>query len=123
VASGADVNAQGGGYGNVLQAAEGGYYGNALYAAASEGNEVVVRLLVASGVDVNARGGIYGGALYAAASKGNEVGTGTSCVSEASSEPGYEEVFSRNFGRNSVLVVVSILSWSQSGGSALALAS
>jgi ankyrin repeat protein len=60
--SGADVNAQGGKYGNALQA------------AASKGNEAVVRLLVDSEADVNvnAQGGEYANALQAAAFLGNE---------------------------------------------------
>jgi hypothetical protein len=85
----ADINAQGGYYGNALQAAaswgneavvrllvaseadvnaQSGYYGNALQAAASMGNEAVVRLLVDSGANVNAQGGQFGNALRAAAS-------------------------------------------------------
>ena len=57
---GADVNAQG------------GFYGNALYAASSRGHEQVVRLLVEKGADVNAQGGFYGNALQAASSTGHE---------------------------------------------------
>jgi hypothetical protein len=59
---GADVNAQG------------GYYGNALQAAAQRsGNEATVRLLLDRGADVNAQGGCYGNALQAAAERsGNE---------------------------------------------------
>jgi hypothetical protein len=53
---GADINAQGGRYGNALQA------------AASSGNEAVVRLLVDKGADVNAQVVEYGNALCAAAS-------------------------------------------------------
>ena len=84
---GADVNAQGGYYGNALQAAswkgheavvrflltqgadvnaQGGYYGNALQAASWKGHEAVVRLLLDQGADVNAQGGYYGNALQAA---------------------------------------------------------
>jgi ankyrin repeat protein len=48
VEKGADANAQG------------GYYGNALQAASSEGHEQVVRLLVEKGADVNAQDGEYG---------------------------------------------------------------
>jgi ankyrin repeat protein len=51
---GADVNAQG------------GYYGNALQAAANGGHESVVTLLLENGADVNAQGGYYGNALQAA---------------------------------------------------------
>jgi ankyrin repeat protein len=102
--SGADVNAQGGEYGNALQAAaysgneavvrllvasradvnaQGGRYGNALQAAASSGNEAVARLLVASGADVNAQGGKCGNALYAATSEGNEAVVGLLVASGA----------------------------------------
>jgi len=90
---GADVNAQGGEYGNALQAAasnghegivrllldegadvnaQGGFYGNALQVAAYEGHEGIVRLLLNEGADVNAQGGVYGNALQAAASRGHE---------------------------------------------------
>ncbi|CUS15252.1 unnamed protein product, partial [Tuber aestivum] len=89
----AGVNAQGGRYGNALQAAvfwgnesvvrlllehgaevnaEGGLYGNALQAAAIQGNESIARLLLERGAEVNAKGGRYGNALYAAAYQGNE---------------------------------------------------
>jgi ankyrin repeat protein len=57
---GADVNAQG------------GFYGNALQEAARNGNEAVVRLLIEKGADVNAQGGFYGNALQAAAANENE---------------------------------------------------
>ena len=84
---GADVNAQGGYYGNALQAAslegreavvalllekgadvnaQGGYYGNALQAALQNRHAAVVALLLEKGADVNARGGYYGNALQAA---------------------------------------------------------
>ena len=93
---GAEVNAQGGLYGNALQAAAsvegsetivrlllemgaevnalGGFYDNALQAAASvEGSETIVRLLLEMGAEVNAQGGKYGNALQAAVSvKGSE---------------------------------------------------
>ncbi|KAH7205287.1 hypothetical protein BKA60DRAFT_685024 [Fusarium oxysporum] len=89
---GADVNAQGGLYGNALQAASsqghrevvqllldyradvntrGGEYGNALHDASLEGNFEVVQLLLKYGADVNAQDGYYGNALQAASSKGN----------------------------------------------------
>jgi ankyrin repeat protein len=88
------VNAQGGYYGNALQAAsykghelvvkllldkgadinaQGGDYGNALKAAAAEGHEPVVKLLLEKGADVNAQGGRYGNALQAALYKGHEL--------------------------------------------------
>ena len=57
---GADVNAQG------------GTYGNALHAASSGGHEQIVRLLVEKGADVNAQGGEDGNALQAASSEGHE---------------------------------------------------
>ena len=81
---GADVNAQGGEYGNALQAAmwegceavvqlllekgadinaQGGKYGNALQAASWEGHEAVLQLLLEKGADVNAQDGQYGNAL------------------------------------------------------------
>ncbi|ORY67765.1 ankyrin repeat-containing domain protein [Pseudomassariella vexata] len=89
----ADVNAQGGEYGNALQAAsyrghekvvqilleknadvnaQGGPYGNALQAASSEGHEKVVQILLEKNADVNAQGGPYGNALQAASSEGHE---------------------------------------------------
>jgi ankyrin repeat protein len=93
VKKGADVNAQGGHYGNALYAAaiqgnkevvellvnkgadvnaQGGHYGNALYAAVIQGHKEVVELLVNKGADVNAQGGHYGNALQAAAIQGNK---------------------------------------------------
>ena len=87
-----DVNAQGGEYGNALQAAayhsnleaiqllldkgaevnaQGGEYGNALQAAAYDGNLEVVQLLLDKGAEVNAEGGHYGNALQAAAYEGS----------------------------------------------------
>ena len=91
---GADVNAQGGKYGNALQAASygghekvvelllgegadvnaqgGGEYGNALQAASVKGHEKVVELLLGAGADVNAREGYFGTALQAASSGGHE---------------------------------------------------
>ncbi|KAA6414847.1 MAG: hypothetical protein FRX48_01597 [Lasallia pustulata] len=89
---GANVNAQGGEYGNALQAAvlrggaetvqlllnkgadvnaQGGRYGNALQAAAWEGGAETVQLLLNEGADVNAQGGKYGNALQAAAWDGD----------------------------------------------------
>ncbi|KAG7149773.1 putative ankyrin repeat protein like [Verticillium longisporum] len=58
-ADGADVNAQGGEYGNALQA------------ASSEGHTNIVQLLRAKGADVNARGGQYDNVLQAASSGGH----------------------------------------------------
>ncbi|KAF5127193.1 Ankyrin repeat domain-containing protein 50 [Metarhizium anisopliae] len=92
IGRGADVNAQGGKYGNALQAAsyrghleivrllldkgtdvnaQCGYYGNALQAASVEGNPEIVRLLLDKGADVNAQGGECGNALHAASVGGN----------------------------------------------------
>ncbi|KAJ6527974.1 hypothetical protein DFH09DRAFT_1413900, partial [Mycena vulgaris] len=89
---GADVNAQGGRYGNALQAAssgghietvrellergadvnaQGGRYYNALQAASSGGHTETVRELLERGADVNAQGGRYGNALQAASSGGH----------------------------------------------------
>ncbi|KAG7149763.1 putative ankyrin repeat protein like [Verticillium longisporum] len=59
LAKGADVNAQGGEYGNALQA------------ASSEGHTNIVQLLRAKGADVNARGGQYDNVLQAASSGGH----------------------------------------------------
>ncbi|OAG39695.1 hypothetical protein AYO21_06163 [Fonsecaea monophora] len=89
----ADVNAQGGYYGNALQAAsehghekvvqillekgadvnvQGGYYGNVLQAASMHGHEKVVQILLEKGADVNVQGGDYGNALQAASIRGYE---------------------------------------------------
>ena len=57
---GTDVNAQG------------GYYGNALQAASSGGRQQIVKLLLKAGADVNAQGGVYGNALQAASSGGGQ---------------------------------------------------
>ncbi|KAH8598616.1 ankyrin repeat-containing domain protein [Bisporella sp. PMI_857] len=83
----ADVNAQGGRFGNALQAAslkgyqkivqmlldagvdvnaQNGEFGNALQAASLEGHRKIVQMLLAAGADVNAQGGYYGCALQAA---------------------------------------------------------
>ena len=83
----ADVNAQGGLYGNALQAAsyggheeitkqliqkgtdvhaQGGLYGNALQAASCP------KLLLEKGADVNVQGGHFGNALQAASCEGHE---------------------------------------------------
>ncbi|KAF7506301.1 hypothetical protein GJ744_011874 [Endocarpon pusillum] len=90
---GADINIQGGVYGNALKAAasqgneqlvkilldrgadiniQGGVYGNALQAAASQENEQIVKILLDHGADINIQGGVYGNALQAAASQGDE---------------------------------------------------
>jgi hypothetical protein len=90
---GGDVNAQGGYFGNALQAAsyswnervialllekganvnaQGGFYGNALQAASYSQNERVIALLLEKGANVNAQGGFYGNALQAASCTGNE---------------------------------------------------
>ena len=92
---GADINAQGGEYGNALQAAsfnnnekvvqllldkganinaQGGEYGNALQAASASYGECkeVVQLLLDNGADVNAQSEEYGNALQAALSYGRE---------------------------------------------------
>ncbi|KAG9196777.1 hypothetical protein G6514_004687, partial [Epicoccum nigrum] len=90
---GAEVNAQGGRYGNALQAAsqgghkqvvkmlldkganvnaQGGRYGNALQAASQGGHKQVVEMLLNKGAEVNAQGGLFGNALYAASRGGHE---------------------------------------------------
>jgi ankyrin repeat protein len=87
-----DINAQGGYWGNALQAAVGedniemvkllleegadvnaqcGYYGNALQIAAAFGRKEHVELLLERGAYVNAQGGYFGNALQAAADHGN----------------------------------------------------
>ncbi|KAI1586661.1 ankyrin repeat domain containing protein [Pyrenophora tritici-repentis] len=52
--------------------AQGGDYGNALQAASAGGNEQVVKMLLDKGADVNAQGGHYGNALQAASAGGYE---------------------------------------------------
>jgi ankyrin repeat protein len=90
---GADVNAQGGLFGNALQAAsakgheqivtmllnegaranaQGGYYGDALQAASLKGYERIVTVLLNEGANVNAQDGLYGNALQAASLEGHE---------------------------------------------------
>ncbi|KAF2628860.1 hypothetical protein BU25DRAFT_390834 [Macroventuria anomochaeta] len=90
---GAEVNAQGGSYGNALQAAsyrgheqvvkllldkdadvnaQGGYYGNALQAASAGGHEQIVKMLLDKDADINAQGGRYDSAMYAAAYGGHK---------------------------------------------------
>jgi len=89
---GADVNAQGGEYGNALQAAsygghakvvellldkgadvdaQGGEYGNALLAASYQGHAEVVGLLLDNEADVRAEDEAYGSALQAASNQGH----------------------------------------------------
>jgi len=92
-ARGAGVNAQGGPYGNALQAAslggyekivelllnqgadvnaQGGHYSSALQAASYGGHEKIVELLLNDGADANTQGGEYGNALQAASYGGYE---------------------------------------------------
>ncbi|KFY49012.1 hypothetical protein V495_00825 [Pseudogymnoascus sp. VKM F-4514 (FW-929)] len=92
IEEGADVNAQGGGYGNALQAAsargndkivevllnkgadvnaQGGHYGNALQAASARGRNKIVDVLLSKGANINAQGGVYGNALQAASNGGH----------------------------------------------------
>jgi hypothetical protein len=87
-----DANAQGGRYGNALQAAsqkghekvvqmllngganvnaQGGEFANALQAASYKGHGKVVQMLVDARANVNAQGGEYGNALQAASYKGH----------------------------------------------------
>ena len=91
----ANVNAQGGFYGNALQGAcalwggnkevvqllldkdanvnaQGGQYGNALQAALQGGHKEVVQLLLDNNANVNAQSGECGNALQAASWRGNE---------------------------------------------------
>ncbi|EAQ91377.1 hypothetical protein CHGG_03312 [Chaetomium globosum CBS 148.51] len=93
ISNGAEVNAQGGEYGNALQAAssrghqeivkllldkgadvnaQGGRYSNALYAASLKDHQEIVKLLLDKGADVNAQGGEYGNALQAASWEGHQ---------------------------------------------------
>ncbi|KAL4755652.1 ankyrin repeat-containing domain protein, partial [Aspergillus foveolatus] len=90
---GANSNAQGGDYGNALQAAahqghievvqlllgnganvniQGGKYGNGLQAASVTGHKEIVQLLLENRADVNAQGGVYGNALQAASYQGHK---------------------------------------------------
>jgi len=90
---GVNVNAQGGRYGNALQAASaeghyglvktllekgadinayGGCYYNALLAASTEGHYELVKMLLQKGADINAEGGVHGCALQAASAEGHD---------------------------------------------------
>ncbi|KAL6703449.1 hypothetical protein ACN47E_009623 [Coniothyrium glycines] len=90
---GADVNAQGGFYGNALQAAsvkghnavikllldrgadvnaEAGVHGSALQAASAMGHEAIVKMLLDRGANVNAEAGLYSSALQAASAIGHD---------------------------------------------------
>jgi hypothetical protein len=60
LSQGADVNAQG------------GWFGNALQATSFSGHEKMVELLLSKGADVSAQGGIFGNALQAALVSGHE---------------------------------------------------
>ncbi|EAQ89249.1 hypothetical protein CHGG_05868 [Chaetomium globosum CBS 148.51] len=60
ISKGADVNGQG------------GFYGNALQAASSRGEQEIAKLLLDKGANVNAHGGFYGNALQAASSEGHQ---------------------------------------------------
>jgi ankyrin repeat protein len=111
--AGADINAQGGEYGNALQAAsaggheqvvktllnagaevnaQGGGYSNALQAASYGGHEQVVKMLLNAGADVNAQGGEYGNALQAASWGGHEQGGEYGNALQAASYGGHEQV-------------------------------
>jgi ankyrin repeat protein len=89
---GAEVNKQGGRYGNALHAAslrghkhivqtlieagaevdaQNGDCDNALQAASSEGHELIVKMLLDNKANINAQGGKYGNALQAAAAAGH----------------------------------------------------
>lgn len=93
---GVNVHAQGGRFGDALQAAaigeeigvikllmekgvgvnvQGGKYGNTLQAAALTGKVDSIQLLIESGADMNALGGKYGTALGAAVAEGKEEAT------------------------------------------------
>jgi ankyrin repeat protein len=49
---------------------QGGHYGNALQAASLSGHEQVIKMLLDKDADVNAQGGHYGNALQAASYRG-----------------------------------------------------
>jgi ankyrin repeat domain-containing protein 50 len=52
--------------------AQGGHYGNALQAVSAGGREKVVQMLLDQGAEVNAQGGVYDNALRAASAGGHE---------------------------------------------------
>ncbi|OAG06012.1 ankyrin [Paraphaeosphaeria sporulosa] len=76
----ADINVQGGHYGNALQAASSRGHeaivklllDKGAEAASCRGHEAIVKLLLDKGAEVNAQGGRYGNALQAASSRGHE---------------------------------------------------
>ena len=93
IEGGANVNCQGGSFGNALQAAscpgseaivtmliesgadvnmQGGYHGSALQAASYQGSESIIKMLIESSADVNVQGEHYGSALQAASHQGSE---------------------------------------------------
>jgi hypothetical protein len=93
LSDGADTNAQGGHYGNALQAAckgghakvvstllknsadvntQGRHYGNALQNACRRGHDKVVSILLEKGANIDAQVGVYGNALQAACIGGYE---------------------------------------------------
>ena len=53
--------------------AQGGYYGNALQAASYGGHEAIAKLLIEKGADVNAQRGEYAYVLHATSYEGHEV--------------------------------------------------
>jgi ankyrin repeat protein len=58
--AGADINAQG------------GWYGNALHAASYRGHDQTVQRLLEKGADINVQGGAHGNALQAASSSSHD---------------------------------------------------
>lgn len=111
--NGAHVNAQGGDYGNALQAAsfrghvevvqilldkgahvnaQGGNYGNALQAASCIGRDEVVQILLDKGADINAQGGKYGNALQGALAGQHEFKTDNSRVTQILLENGARKI-------------------------------
>ncbi|KAF8888394.1 ankyrin repeat-containing domain protein, partial [Gymnopilus junonius] len=108
----AEVNAQGGWWGNALQAAsaechrdivelllvnkadvnaQGGDYGNALQAASFHGHRDIVELLLQNKAEVNAQGGYHGNALQAASARGYKYNVELLLINEAAvnAEGGY----------------------------------